>query len=101
MVVTPSQMGGLRRTGRKPYNTSCALLIEQEEIVMAKVCQYCGRGPVTGNAVSHSNRHTRRRWLVNLQTVRIDAGDGTTFKVRVCTKCLKSGFVKRAAATVA
>ena len=68
---------------------------------MAKVCQCCGRGPVTGNAVSHSNRHTRRRWLINLQTVRIDAGDGTTFKVRVCTKCLKSGFVKRAAAVSA
>jgi large subunit ribosomal protein L28 len=63
---------------------------------MAKVCQCCGRGPVTGNAVSHSNRHTRRRWLVNLQSARIDVGDGTTFKVRVCAKCLKSGFVKRA-----
>jgi large subunit ribosomal protein L28 len=63
---------------------------------MAKVCQYCGRGPVTGNAVSHSNRHTRRRWLVNLQNARIDVGDGTTFKVRVCAKCLKSGFIKRA-----
>lgn len=79
-----------------------SLLVRCEEkrrgITMAKVCQCCGRGPVTGNAVSHSNRHTRRRWLVNLQSVRIDAGDGATFKVRVCTKCLKSGFVKRAAA---
>ena len=79
-------------------NLLCAFR-KQEEIVMAKVCQCCGRGPVTGNAVSHSNRHTRRRWLVNLQTVRVDAGDGSTFKVRVCTKCLKSGFVKRATAT--
>ena len=73
---------------------------KRREITMAKVCQCCGRGPVTGNAVSHSNRHTRRRWLVNLQSVRIDAGDGSTFKVRVCTKCLKSGFVKRAASAV-
>ena len=68
---------------------------------MSKVCQFCGRGPATGNAVSHSNHHTRRRWLINLQSVRVDAGDGTTFKVRVCTKCLKSGFVKRASASPA
>lgn len=68
---------------------------------MAKFCQCCGRGPASGNAVSHSNRHTRRRWLVNLQSVRIDAGDGTTFKVRVCTKCLRSGFVRRAMAAAA
>ena len=63
---------------------------------MAKFCDFCGRGPVSGNAVSHSNRHTRRRWNINLQTVRIDAGDGDVFKARVCTKCLRSGFVKRA-----
>ena len=70
---------------------------EQEENTVAKVCQCCGRGPATGNAVSHSNRHTRRRWLINLQSARIDVGDGTTFKVKVCAKCLKSGRVKRAA----
>ena len=64
---------------------------------MAKFCECCGRGPVAGNAVSHSNRHTRRRWNINLQTVRIDAGDGELLKVKICTKCLKSGFVKRAA----
>ncbi len=63
---------------------------------MAKVCQFCGRGPVSGNAVSHSNRHTRRRWLINLQNVHVDLGDGLTAKAKVCTKCLKSGFVKRA-----
>ena len=63
---------------------------------MAKVCQFCGRGPVSGNAVSHSNRHTRRRWLINLQNVHVDLGDGITAKLKVCTKCLKSGFVKRA-----
>ena len=39
---------------------------------MAKVCECCGRGPATGNAVSHSNRHTRRRWNVNLQSVKAD-----------------------------
>ena len=63
---------------------------------MARFCECCGRGPVSGNAVSHSNRHTRRRWNINIQSVKIDAGDGSTMKVKVCTKCLRSGYVKRA-----
>ena len=66
--------------------------------IMAKFCDFCGRGPASGNAVSHSNRHTRRRWNINLQTVRVDTGDGELLKVKVCTKCLRSGFVKRATA---
>ncbi|MFA0889921.1 MAG: 50S ribosomal protein L28 [Synergistales bacterium] len=63
---------------------------------MSKVCQCCGRGPVTGNNVSHSNRHTRRRWQLNLQTVRVDFGDGSRTKLKVCARCLRSGQVKRA-----
>ena len=63
---------------------------------MARLCECCGRGPVTGNAVSHSNRHTRRRWLVNLQNVKVDLGAGETRRMKICTKCLKSGKVKRA-----
>ncbi len=63
---------------------------------MAKVCECCGRGPTTGNNVSHSNRHTRRRWLVNLQNVKVDVGCGETRRMRICTKCLRSGKVTRA-----
>ena len=63
---------------------------------MSRICDFCGRRPGAGNKVSHSNRHTRRRWLVNLQTVRIDVG-GEKRKVRVCTRCLRAGKVQRAA----
>ena len=62
---------------------------------MARVCDCCGRGPATGNAVSHSKRHTRRRWLINLKSVRVDLG-GETRKLSICTRCLRSGKVKRA-----
>ena len=62
---------------------------------MARVCQSCGRGPAAGNAVSHSNCRTRRRWLINLHNVRIDLG-GETFRVKVCARCIKSGFVRKA-----
>ncbi|MGE5483281.1 MAG: 50S ribosomal protein L28 [Bacteroidota bacterium] len=62
---------------------------------MARACEICGRGPATGNNVSHSNRHTRRRWLVNLQQVRVLV-NGTPRRMRVCTRCLRAGRVARA-----
>ena len=34
---------------------------------MSRVCQVTGKGPVTGNKVSHANNKTRRRFLPNLQ----------------------------------
>ena len=38
---------------------------------MAKRCQLTGKGPMSGNRVSHSNKKTRRRQLPNLQTKRL------------------------------
>jgi len=34
---------------------------------MARVCQVTGKGPITGNKVSHANNRTKRRFLPNLQ----------------------------------
>lgn len=33
---------------------------------MSRVCQVTGKGPITGNNVSHANNRTRRRFLPNL-----------------------------------
>jgi len=63
---------------------------------MARVCDVCGKGPVTGNNISHANNKTRRRWLPNLQRVRAIV-NGSVKRIRVCTSCLKSGKVKKAA----
>ena len=37
---------------------------------MSRVCQVTGKGPITGNNVSHANSRTRRRFLPNLHTHR-------------------------------
>ena len=37
---------------------------------MSRVCQVTGKGPMTGNNVSHANNKTRRRFLPNLQNQR-------------------------------
>ena len=34
---------------------------------MARVCQVTGKGPMTGNNISHANNKTKRRFLPNLQ----------------------------------
>ena len=62
---------------------------------MARVCDICGKGPTSGNNVSHANNKTRRRWYPNLQPVRIVV-DGAPKRVRACTQCIRSGKVVKA-----
>ena len=55
---------------------------------MAK-CEVCGKGPQFGNNVSHSMRHTKRRWNINVQRTRLVV-DGSERRVYVCAKCIKT-----------
>lgn len=64
---------------------------------MARKCVICGKKPVRGNTVSHSNRKTIRMFNPNLQSVNIML-NGKKSKEYVCTKCLKAGKVVKAAA---
>lgn len=63
---------------------------------MAKRCEICGKGPMSGNNVSHAHNTTRRRFLPNLQAIRAVI-DGQVRKIRVCTRCMRSGKVQKAA----
>ncbi len=63
---------------------------------MARVCDVCGKGPQFGHRVSHAHNVTGRRWNVNLQTVRAIV-NGAAKRIRVCTSCLRSGTVHKAA----
>ncbi|PIE57219.1 MAG: 50S ribosomal protein L28 [Desulfobulbus propionicus] len=65
---------------------------------MAKKCDICGKGPATGNNVSHAHNKTRRRMLPNLQKVRTVDGGGGTKRVTACTRCIRSGAVVKPAA---
>ncbi len=62
---------------------------------MSKKCEVCGKGQVSGNQVSHSNRHSKRKWNPNIQTVRI-LDNGTVRRAKVCTRCMRSGKIERA-----
>jgi large subunit ribosomal protein L28 len=63
---------------------------------MAKRCEVCGKGPAVGRNVSHAHNVSARRFEPNLQTVRASV-NGATKRLRVCTRCLRSGKVVKAA----
>jgi len=63
---------------------------------MPKVCEVCGKHPVTANAVSHSMRHTKRVQAPNVKRVHALV-DGKSVWITACTRCIKSGRVKKAA----
>jgi len=62
---------------------------------MSKICEICGKKPMYGNNVSHAHNLSRRRWLPNLQKIRVDV-DGETKRMKVCTSCIQAGKVKKA-----
>lgn len=64
---------------------------------MSRVCEICGKGPITGHNVSHAHNRTKTRWLPNLQKVNAMV-DGKKTKLKVCTTCLKSNKVVKAVA---
>jgi len=51
---------------------------------------------MSGNNVSHAHNVTRRRFLPNLKKVRAIVS-GQVRAVKVCTSCLRSGKVQKAA----
>jgi large subunit ribosomal protein L28 len=63
---------------------------------MAQTCELCGKAPHYGNVISHANNTRRRRWLPNLRRVRAVV-KGARKQLRVCTACIRSGRVTKAA----
>ena len=59
---------------------------------MAQRCDVCGKGPAVGNRISHAHNVTKRRWLVNLVSMRARV-KGKVERMKVCTRCLKAGKV--------
>ena len=57
---------------------------------MSRVCQVTGKGPATGNNVSHAMNATRRRFLPNLQKHRFWVENEKRFvKLRVSAKGMR------------
>jgi large subunit ribosomal protein L28 len=61
-----------------------------KEPKMARRCAISGKGPMSGNNVSHAKNRTKRRFLLNLRTVRITLEDGTTKKIKISARELRT-----------
>ena len=58
---------------------------------MSRICELTGKGPMSGNNVSHAHNKTRRRFLPNLSEVTLgsEALD-RRFKLRISNAALRS-----------
>ena len=57
---------------------------------MSKVCQVTGKGPMSGNNVSHAKNRTRRRFLPNLHQHRFWVESEQRFvRLRVSSKGMR------------
>ena len=63
---------------------------------MAQRCDICGKGPMVGHNVSHAHNVTKRRFNPNLRRVRAVVA-GVQKRVKICTRCLRSGKVGKPA----
>jgi large subunit ribosomal protein L28 len=60
------------------------------------ICEICGKSTAFGNQVSHAGNRSRRTRKPNLQKVHAWQA-GRRVRLTVCTRCLKSGKVIKAA----
>jgi large subunit ribosomal protein L28 len=52
-------------------------------------CDLCDKSTQFGHNVSHSKRHTNRRWMPNIHPATI-IKDGKTLRLNLCTRCLRT-----------
>jgi large subunit ribosomal protein L28 len=57
---------------------------------MSRRCMISGKGPMSGNNVSHAKNRTKRKFLPNLRTVSISLEDGTKRKIKISAKELRT-----------
>jgi large subunit ribosomal protein L28 len=58
---------------------------------MSRVCELSGKGPMSGNTVSHANNKSRRRFLPNLNEVTLISDTlGRSFQLRISAAALRT-----------
>ncbi len=58
---------------------------------MSRVCELTGKGPMSGNNVSHANNKTKRRFLPNLNDVSLQSEVlGRVVKLRISAAALRT-----------
>jgi large subunit ribosomal protein L28 len=76
---------------------------------MSRICELTGKGPIKGSKIwrsgkakklggigTHVTAVTKRRWLPNLQRVKVQLPSGEVRYMRVAASAIKKGLVTRA-----
>lgn len=76
---------------------------------MSKVCEICGKKPATGKKIIrhgipkkkggiglHTTGISARRFMPNLQNVRVRTENGTVMTACVCARCIRAGKITKA-----
>ena len=69
------------------------------ETCVARVCDICGKRPITGwnpQSVGMNRKRALRRWLPNLQPMTIQRGGGKAVRGQVCSGCRRTAEKLRA-----
>jgi large subunit ribosomal protein L28 len=58
---------------------------------MSRVCELTGKGPMSGNMISHANNKSRRRFLPNLNEITLISDVlGKSFQLRISAAALRT-----------
>ena len=57
---------------------------------MSRVCTITGKRPLVGHSVSHANNKTKKRFMVNLRTIRVVLENGEKVKIKVAASTLRT-----------
>ena len=79
---------------------------------MARKCEVCGKSAQMGNTVDTRGKAkylggvgtkitgiTRRKFVPNLQKIRVTTPDGENKSMRVCVQCIRSGAIRKTVKT--
>ncbi len=74
-----------------------------------KICEVCGKKPIVGRRIARRGMAkakggvgkkttgiSRRRFLPNLQKIRVKLPNGTVKRMKVCTSCIQAGKIRKA-----
>ena len=67
------------------YRYDTLIFVTVQDDFMSRTCDLTGRGTKTGNKISHSKRHPRRTFKVNVQTKRLGG-----LKLKLSTKAMRT-----------
>ena len=62
---------------------------------MANYCEVCGKGAISGNSITHTDKKRRRPWKPNVRKINV-VENGISVRKTVCTRCMRSNKVQRA-----